>query len=77
MLSMSSCRTTRRRVAPSAMRMATSRERFTDRESSRLATLAHAISSTKLTDTISARNMGRAGPPTNRSGNPSCRPDTR
>ena len=46
-LSSSSCRTTRQRVAPSAMRTAISRARCAERESSRLATFAQAMSSTK------------------------------
>ena len=45
-LSISSCRTMRQRVAPSDTRTDISRARFAARANSRLATLAHAISST-------------------------------
>ena len=48
-LSVSSWRTIRARLAPSADRMAISRWRTLARTSSRLATFAHAISRTKLT----------------------------
>ena len=46
-LSTSSCCTSRHRLAPSDIRMAISRRRPTDRTSIRLATFAHASSSTK------------------------------
>ena len=48
-LSVSSCRMMRRRPAPSAERTASSRERAVARASSRLATLAQQIRSTKPT----------------------------
>ena len=47
--SVSSWRTIRKRLAPSATRTASSRRRASPRASSRLATLAHAISSTRPT----------------------------
>ncbi len=65
-LSTSSCRTTRQRDAPRATRTAISRERFAARDSSRLATFAHAISSTKPTAPIIARKICRIGPPLKR-----------
>ena len=55
-LSISSCRTMRQREAPSEMRTEISRARLVERDSSRLATLAHAISSTNATAPISDRN---------------------
>ena len=55
-LSISSCRTTRQREAPREMRTEISRARLVERDSSRLATFAHAISSTKATAPISDRN---------------------
>ena len=58
-LSTSSCRTRRQRVAPIEMRTAISRERPDARASSRLATFAHAISSTKATAPISDQNSTR------------------
>ena len=48
-LSVSSCRTMRQRLAPSASRIATSRRRAAAFDSSRFATLAHAINSTAPT----------------------------
>ena len=57
-LSIRSCRTTRQRVAPSAVRTLISRERRPDRARSRLLTLAHAISSTHDTAPNSDRNIG-------------------
>ena len=56
-LSTSSCRTIRHRLAPSATRTATSRDRSAARASSRLATLEQAISRTKATAPISAQNI--------------------
>ena len=53
--SVSSCRTIRHRPAPSAVRIEISRCRTEARASSRLATLAHAISSTSVTAHIIAR----------------------
>ena len=50
-LSVSIWRTSRARLAPSAARTAISRDRFIARASSRLATFAHAISSTKADGT--------------------------
>ena len=67
MLSTSSCRITRQRVAPSAMRTAISRERCAERDSSRLATFAHAISRTNPTAPIIDRNTALIEPPLNRS----------
>ena len=58
---------TRQRVAPSAMRTAISRARCAERDSSRLATLAQAMSSTNPTAPIMDRNTARIGPPLNRS----------
>ena len=57
-LSVSSCRMMRRRPAPSAERTAISRERPADRARVRLATFAHAISSTRATalSSISSRS---------------------
>ena len=60
-LSSSSCRTMRQRVAPRAMRIAISRARCAERESSRLATFAQAMSSTKLTAPIIAMNIDAGG----------------
>ncbi len=62
-LSTSNCRTIRTRDAPSATRMLISLARCADRASSRLATFAHAMSSTKPTAPISARKINRIGPP--------------
>jgi hypothetical protein len=67
MLSMRSCRTTRQRDAPSAMRTAISRERCAERASSRFATFAQAMSSTKPTAPIIARKTVRILSPLNRS----------
>ena len=53
-LSTSSCRTRRPRLAPSDRRMAISCRRAAARASSRLATLAHAMSSTRPTITMSS-----------------------
>ncbi len=66
-LSMSSCRTIRPRLAPSAVRTAISRARYAERASSRLATFAHAMSSTKPTAPSSERKISRIGPPLKRS----------
>ena len=57
----------RQRVAPIDTRTAISRERCAERASSRLATLAQAISSTKPTAPISDRKTARIGPPLKRS----------
>ena len=62
-LSTSSCRTMRQRVAPSDTRTEISRERFAERASSRLATFAQAMSSTKPTAPISDRNTSLIWPP--------------
>ena len=56
-LSISSWRITRQRVAPSDTRTEISRARLVARDSSRLATLAQAISSTNATAPISDRNI--------------------
>ena len=56
--SVSSCRTSRQRLAPSDNRIATSRRRPTARDSSRLATFAHAISSTSATTIDSTPRIG-------------------
>ena len=61
-LSVSSCRTTRTRPAPSAARIVNSRVRPVARASSRLATLAHAISRTKPTAPSSTSRNGRTFP---------------
>ena len=66
-LSTSSCRTMRQRDAPSEMRTDISRARLAERASSRLATLAQAISSTKATAPISDRKISLIGPPLTRS----------
>ena len=66
-LSTSSCRTMRQRLAPSETRTAISRDRCAARASSRLATLAQAISSTNATAPISDRNMSRICGPATRS----------
>ena len=58
-LSVSSCRMTRPRAAPSATRIAISRRRTAARASSRFATFAQAISSTSPTITISATSARR------------------
>ena len=58
-LSASNPRTIRRRVAPSAARMAISRSRSAARASSRLATFAQAISSRKPTDASNTPSVGR------------------
>ena len=58
-LSVSSCRTMRARPAPMATRMAISRRRPMARASSRLATLAQAISSTRLTAPTSTSSEER------------------
>ena len=62
-LSTSSCRTMRQRVAPSETRTDISRARAAERASSRLATLAQAISSTNATAPISARKTSLIWPP--------------
>jgi hypothetical protein len=61
-LSVSSCRTSRPRLAPIAARIDTSRVRPADRASSRFATFTHAISSTQHTapnSTISELRVSR------------------
>ncbi len=63
-LSVASCRTIRPRLAPSAMRVASSRRRPDARASSRLAMLAQAMSSTKVTAPASATSAGRICPVT-------------
>ena len=63
-LSVSSCRTTRARVAPSATRTASSRPRAEPRASSRFAMFAHAIRSTKPTAPNTAINPGLMSPTT-------------
>ena len=62
-LSTSSWRTMRQRVAPSETRTDISRARPAERASSRLATLAQAISRTKPTAPISDRKTSLIGPP--------------
>ncbi len=66
-LSTSNWRTMRQREAPSEIRTDISRARAADRASRRLATLAHAISSTKPTAPISDRKISLIGPPFTRS----------
>ena len=61
-LSVSSCRTMRPRLAPIAARMAISRRRPMARANSRLATLAQAISRTKLTAPASTSRDERTLP---------------
>ena len=63
-LSVSICRTRRRRRAPSAARMASSFFRSALRARSRLATLAHAMSSTNPTAPNRMRSTDRASPTT-------------
>ncbi len=58
-LSASICTINARREPPSAERTASSRSRDEARTSSRLATLAHAMSSTNMTAPMSARIAGR------------------
>jgi len=55
-LSVSNCRINRKRPAPNAIRTANSLRRSAPRASNRLATFAHAISSTSPTIIISIRN---------------------
>ena len=59
-LSVNNCRTIRPRLAPTAARIASSRCRVTPRDSSRLATFAHAISNTSATATAMIDSAGRA-----------------
>ena len=61
-LSVSSWRTSRRREAPSAARIATSRSRVATRASIRLATLAQAISRTSPTAPRKTSSAGRISP---------------
>ena len=61
-LSARSCRTSRSRPAPSAARIVNSRWRRAARATSRLATLAQAISSTKLTAPSRMSSSGRVLP---------------
>ena len=61
-LSVSSWRTMRQRSAPSATRTAISFERAVARARSRLATFAHAMSSTNATDAIMIISTGRKLP---------------
>ena len=61
-LSVSSCRTTRHESAPSATRTAISFWRTAARASSRLATFAHAMSSTNATDAVMIISIGRKSP---------------
>ena len=63
-LSASICITSRRRPAPSAVRIATSFSRTDARTSSRFATFAHAISTTTPTAASSVRSAGRIAPTT-------------
>ena len=60
-LSVSSCRTSRERLAPSASRTATSRRRAEARDSSRFAMLAQAINSTAPTTPPSSSAADRIG----------------
>ena len=84
---MSSWRTIRRRVAPSAPRIAISRCRAAPRASSRFATFAQAMSSTNATAPASTSSAGRTSPasssrsestrtvhPVSKSGNSAARP---
>ncbi len=61
-LSVSSWRTSRSRLAPSAVRTAISFERAAARASNRLATLAQAMSSTNPTAPSSTSSAGRTSP---------------
>jgi hypothetical protein len=61
-LSVSICRTTCQLLAPMATRTAISLERTAARASSRFATFAHAMSSTKATDAIISISTGRTLP---------------
>ena len=61
-LSVSSCATSWRRLAPRAARTATSRARAWPRASSRFATLAHAIRSTNVTEPNTVTRVGRMPP---------------
>ena len=61
-LSVSNCRTTRERCAPSAARVAISRRRRCPRASSSVATLAHPINSTNTTAPVSIRRAGLTSP---------------
>ncbi len=61
-LSVSSWRMTRQRPAPSALRTAISLARAVPRASSRFATLAHAINSTKTTAPTRTRSAGAVSP---------------
>ncbi len=63
-LSVKSCRITRLGLAPSAERIANSRERPVDRASSKFATFAHAINNTKLTAPSSTSRIPRTLPTT-------------
>ena len=58
-LSVSNCRTRRRRLAPRAVRIETSRDRVVARASKRLVTFAHAMSNTKATATNNSTSTGR------------------
>ena len=60
-LSASNCRTICRRVAPSATRMAISRDRVLARATIRFATFAHAMSSTNPTAPIRTTSVVRTG----------------
>ena len=62
MLSVRNCRTSLARLAPSAARTATSRRLPAARDSSKFATFAHAMSSTKLTALSNTSNAGRMSP---------------
>ncbi len=61
-LSVTNWRTRRALPAPRAVRTAISRRRASDRATSRLATLAHAMSRTKTTAAISIISAGRSAP---------------
>ncbi len=61
-LSVISCRSSRPRPAPTAVRTAISRRRASDRAISRLATLAQAMSRTNATAAISVSSAGRSAP---------------
>ena len=63
-LSVSICRIRRRRPAPTAARTTSSRPRAAARASSRLATLAQAISNTNATAASSTNNVCRVSPTT-------------
>jgi hypothetical protein len=60
--SVTNCCTSRAYVAPSAPRTAISRLRLSERTSTRLATLTHAISNSRAAPPSSVSRMGRTSP---------------